>query len=175
MRIGATTILSLVACALIGACGSRPGAESASDLQLASLGEPAIAALVVGCWNLSWDPGPGGSAARVGTLPDSVRLREEVVFGTRERLVSPATHPAGRAQNDAAVPPWEARFVVNRWWVDDDSLRVRFYDGERDEWNVTLGIDPGELLGSARYHSDPEPGGGPVQAGVRAARIDCPF
>ncbi|MDH3207687.1 MAG: hypothetical protein OEO79_13880 [Gemmatimonadota bacterium] len=94
------------------------------------------------------------------------------MFGTRERLVAPATHPNGRADGGAGEQSWEARFVVNRWWIEDDALQVRFSDGERAEWNVTLGVDTEEFVGNARYRRDP---GGLGQAGVRATRIPCDF
>lgn len=176
MRSGAGRHLCLFALAtpwaVVSGCGPRPGAEDAGDLQRASLGEPATAALVVGCWVLTWDTGPEASA--LGQMPDSLRMRDEVVFGTRERLVTPVTHPSGRAGGTGEAP-WEARFVLNRWWIEDDALRVRFSDGEREEWNVTLGVDTEELVGTARYQADPRPPDDPVQAGIRAGRIPCDF
>jgi len=111
--------------------------------------------------------------ASAGEVPDSVRLRDEVVFGTPDRLVTPATQPAGRVPKGGAPAPWESRFVVNRWRVDDGALRMRFWDGEKDEWEVALGVDSNELVGAARLRVDPEPPGGSVQAGLRGYRIDC--
>lgn len=174
MRHRAAAPVGLAALAALLACGPRPGAERASDLRPASLGQPATAALVVGCWALRWSV-DAGSPPSSGESPDSIRLRDEVVFGTRERQVTPATHPSGRTANGSEPPPWEARYVVNRWWVEDGSLRIRFWDGERSEWNVALGIDRNDLVGTGRFEADPEPPGGPVRAGLRASRIDCDF
>lgn len=175
MRPRAWKLLSLLAWGASLSCGPRPGAETASDLQLASLGEPATAALVVGCWFFEWSEGPRGAASMTGALPDSVRFRDEVVFATRDRLVAPATHPTGRTVVAGSEVPWEAHFVVNRWWIEDDALQIRFWDGEREEWNVTLGINAGELVGAARFVTDPEPAGDPLQLGLRAVRISCDF
>jgi len=141
----------------------------ASDLQPASLGEPATAALVVGCWYLRWEGGPFGAGAPAGEAPDSVRLRDEVVFGTRERLVAPATHPTGRSADGRGVLPWEARFVLNRWWIEDGALRLRFSDGEREEWEATLGVTADELVGVVTFREDA------AGAGLTARRIECDF
>jgi hypothetical protein len=108
-----------------------------------------------------------------GEVPDSVRLRDEVVFGTPDRPVTPATRPEGRTPSSGASVPWESRFVVNRWRVDDGALLIRFWNGEADEWDVTLGVDSEELVGAARLAVDPEPRGGPIRAGLRGRRIDC--
>jgi hypothetical protein len=167
--------LSLLAWAALLACGPRPGAENASDLQRASLGEPATAALVVGCWLLEWDLALSATGQAAAEVPDSVRLREEVVFATRERLVIPATHPNGRGATGTGEMPWEARYVLNRWWIEDDALRIRFSDGEREAWDVMLSIDRGDLTGSARHRADPEPPQESTQAGIRAVRITCNF
>ena len=175
MRLRAAKLLSLVAWAAYLGCGPRPGAETASDLQLASLGEPATAALVVGCWFFEWSSGPPGAESVTGELPDSVRFRDEVVFATRDRLVAPATHPTGRAAVDGREVPWEAHFVVNRWRIEDDALQIRFWDGEREEWNVSLGINAGALVGAALFRADPEPPGDPLQLGLSAVRIPCNF
>lgn len=166
---------SLLAWVVLLACGPRPGAETASGLQRASLGEPATAALVVGCWLLEWNVSLPEVGLAGGELPDSVRLRDEVVFATRERLVTPATHPTGRAQTETGEAPWEARYVLNRWWIEDDALRIRFSDGERAEWSVVLGIDSRELGGSARYRADSAPPGATLQAGLRAVTIPCDY
>ena len=157
--------------AAMAACGPPPGAERASDLRPASLGEPASAALVVGCWRVEWSMSATGPA--VGEAPDSVRLRDEIVFGTPDRLVTPATQPEGRTPTRGGPTPWEARFVVNRWRIDDGVLRIRFWDGEDDEWEAALGVDSDELVGSARLTVDPDPPGGPIRAGLRAHRIAC--
>lgn len=172
MRYRAATPLGVAAAVMMSACGPPPGAERASDLRPASLGEPASAALVVGCWQLDWEM---DAAARrtSGEAPDSVRLRDEVVFGTTDRVVTPATQPGGRAPTAGGPTPWESRFVVNRWRVDDGVLRIRFWDGEKDAWDVSLGVDSNELVGAARLRVDPEPPGGPIQAGLRGHRIDC--
>lgn len=170
----AMTLPSLVAWCALAACGPPPAAETASDLQRASLGVPASAALVVGCWGLEWSV-YGFPPSATGELPDSIRLRDEVVFGTRERLLSPATYPTGRSASGAGPEPWEARFVVNRWWIEDGALRLRFSDGEQDALNATLSVDSNDPVGSGRLRSDPDPPGGDVQAGVRASRIDCAF
>lgn len=175
MRQRAGKGLSVLACAVLLACGPRPGAETASGLQRASLGEPAAAALVVGCWLLEWNVSVTWAGLAGGELPDSVRLRDEVVFATRERLVAPATHPNGRAPTGTGEVPWEARYVLNRWWIEDDALRIRFSDGERQEWSVVLDIDSRELVGSALYRADPAPPGETVQAGLRAVTIPCGF
>jgi len=111
--------------------------------------------------------------ATAGEAPDSVRLRDEVVFGTSDRLVTPATQPVGRGPTGGGPTTWESRFVVNRWRIDGGVLRIRFWDGEKDEWNAALGVDSNELVGAARLEVDPDPPGGAVQAGVRGHRIDC--
>jgi len=172
LRQRAAARLGIAVVVLSVACGPPPGAERASDLRPASLGEPASAALVVGCWRLAWAIDTAARAG-VGETPDSVRLRDEVVFGTQERRVTPATQPAGRAMSVRGEVPWESRFVVNSWQVDDGVLRIRFWDGESDEWDVALGVDSNELVGAARLKVDPETPGGPVQAGLRGYRIDC--
>ena len=174
MRHRAGTSLGVAISVATLACGPRPGAERASDLRPASLGEPATAALVVGCWRLDWAV-DAASRAVAGEVPDSVRLRDEIVFGTPDRLVTPATHPAGRTATRGARAPWESRFVVNRWRVEDGVLRLRFWDGEEDEWDVALGVDSNALVGAARLRVDPEPRSGPVQAGLRGQRINCEF
>jgi len=168
----AAKVLTLVAWAAPQACGPRPGAETSSDLLRPSLGVPATAALVVGCWRLEWAM---DTAVRrtVGEVPDSIRLRDEVVFGTRERLLSPATQPTGRSAAGVGPTPWEARYVVNRWWIEDSALRLRFWNGERDEWDATLEADSNELVGVARLKVDPKPPGDPLQAGLTGSRIDC--
>jgi len=168
----AGTSLGLLAWAAVLACGPRPGAEIASDLQPASLGVPATAALVVGCWSLDWAL---GSEETGGSVPDSVRFRDEVVFGTRERLVTPATHPSGRSASGASVPPWESRFVLNRWWIEDDALRIRFSDGEGQEWLAALSVDREDLAGAARYEASRPGPAGPVVADVRGRRITCAY
>jgi hypothetical protein len=71
--------------------------------------------------------------------------------------------------------PWEAHFVLNRWWIEDGELRIRFSDGVAEEWDVALGIDREDLVGSALYAADREPRGGPIQASLEAARIACSF
>jgi hypothetical protein len=172
LRHRAATPVGIAVAAVTVACGPPPGAERASDLRPASLGEPASAALVVGCWRLEWAM-DAAARASVGEAPDSVRLRDEVVFGTTDRLVTPATQPGGRAPAVGGDMPWESRFVVNRWRVDDGVLLIRFWDGEKDAWEVSLGVDSNELLGAGRLRVDPEPPGGPVQAGLRGHRIDC--
>lgn len=172
MTRGTATFLGLSTWCVLTGCGPRPGAETANDLQRASLGVPASAALVVGCWRLDWAL-DAGSRAAVGEVPDSIRLRDEVVFGTRERLLSPATQPTGRSATAGGVQPWEARFVVNRWWIEDGTLRLRFWNGEREEWNATLSVDSEELVGAGRLTADPDPPGGQVQAGLRASKIGC--
>ena len=102
-------------------------------------------------------------------MPDSILLRGGVVFGTRERLVNPATHPSGRqagtTTNDGGPEPWETRFRVNRWWVEDDSVRIKF-SGQARDWNVALGLSE-EGLGGQATHGD-ENG-----ASVSARRISC--
>jgi hypothetical protein len=156
---------TLLVWALAAASGPLPGPESASDLQRASLGDPAVAALVVGCWHLRWAPdAPSREAVE---SPDSVRLRDEVVFGTRERLLAPATHPLGRRSTSGEDEPWEAHFVLNRWWVQDGSLRLRFSTGEGEEWNATLGLDPERITGVAT--------GAPGRSTVSGQRIECSF
>lgn len=172
----AATPLSLAVWALLAACGGpTPGAERAGDLQPASLGDPATAALVVGCWFLQWGTGPGGDVADATELPDSVRLRDEVVFGSPERLVTPATHPRGRAATDGGVRPWEASYLLNRWWIDDALLRLRFSDGEREEWRAVLTVESDELTGVAQYDGDAPRPAGTRQVGVRGTRLDCQF
>jgi hypothetical protein len=104
-----------------------------------------------------------------------VRLRDETVFGTRERLVAPATQPSGRSLDWREGPSWEAQYVLNRWWIEDGELRIRFSDGEGTEWNVAFAVDPQELLGVARHSGDPEPPDGPLRSAVRAARFSCGF
>jgi hypothetical protein len=157
------------------ACTPPAGPRSASDLQPASLGVPATAALVVGCWSLGWQIEPASAARSAGELPDSVRLRNEVVFATRERLVVPATHPTGRVGAGDDARPWEARFVLNRWWIEEDALRLRFSDGVQDTWQVGLAVDADELVGRARYEGEASAGETPKAADVRAARIDCEY
>jgi len=174
MRLRAGKLLSLLAWAALLSCGPRPGAETASDLRLASLGEPATAALVVGCWLFDWG-GASGAPSVAGQLPDSVRFRDEVVFATRERLVAPATHPTGRGAVAGGEVPWEAHFVLNRWWIEDDALQIRFWDGESEEWNVTMGVSAGTLQGAARFRAEPDPPGDPVQLGLMAVPIPCSF
>ncbi|HUF76649.1 MAG TPA: hypothetical protein VMM35_10240, partial [Longimicrobiales bacterium] len=107
--------------------------------------------------------------ARAAALPDSVSLRDGIVFGTGERLVSPATHPAGReASGPVGGASWEARYRINRWWVEGDSLRLRFSDGARDEWLLWLGEEGEGLVGrgSRGRRAGPE-------ARVRAIPIGC--
>lgn len=171
------TCAGLVVLVGSGALGCAPpaGPRSANELQPASLGVPATAALVVGCWSLSWRVEPATAARSAGQLPDSVRLRNEVVFGTRERLIVPATHPTGRDGVGDEQRPWESRFVLNRWWIEEDALRLRFSDGERDAWQVGLAVDADELAGRARYEGEASAGETPSAAEVRAARIDCEY
>ena len=126
-----------------------------------------MAGVFVGCWVMSWDIEPVDPDRR-GPLPDSVSLRDGVVFGTGERLVSPATHPAGRQAVGGGPDPWETRYRLNRWWVEEDSLRLRFSDGAADEWLVWLGERGEELVGRGATGRR----GGPV-ARVRAAPIEC--
>jgi hypothetical protein len=176
VRHRATKRLSLLAwAALLVACGPRPGAETAADLQLASLGEPATAALVVGCWTLDWGGGVGRAPDGTGVLPDSIRLRDEAVFATPERLVTPATHPTGRRAVDGGDTPWEMLYLLNRWWIDDEMLRLRFTDGERERWDVVMAVKAGQLTGAARYEGEAGPAGGRQDLGVGARRIDCAF
>jgi hypothetical protein len=173
-----TKRLSPLACAVLLACGPRPGSERPSDLQLASLGEPATAALVVGCWELTWRVERASTTAvdrPMPAMPDSIRLREEVVFGSPERLVAPATHPLGRRSDGSGEVPWEARLVVNRWWMEGDSLRIRFSDGGDEEWSAALGTSRAGITGTGHHASDPTPAGGATRADVTGRRIACDF
>ena len=108
------------------------------------------------------------------TLPDSVRFRDEVVFGTRERIVAPATHPSGRSAG-AEETPWESRLVVNRWWIEDGALAVRFSDEDEEEWSLRLAFRGEHLEGTASFRGDATPSGlsGPVT--VQGTREACSF
>jgi len=130
-----------------------------------------MAPLVVGCWALTWRT----DGAVSGAEPDSIRLREGAVFGTGERLVSPATHPSGRelVSGSAGARPWESRFRVNRWWIEGDELSLRFSDGAEDEWRVRLEVEGDGLRGAASREGSSN--GTPRRAEVSAARIACDF
>jgi len=167
--------LGLSVCMVLVACGPTPGAERPGDLQPASLGEPARAALVVGCWSLDWGGGPGRGPDGLAVLPDSVRLRDQVVFATRERQITPATHPDGRGVVGGREPAWETRYLLNRWWIEEDLLQVRFSDGEDDEWRVALTIESEDLSGVARYEGDRPAPTESDELGVRGTRITCEF
>ncbi len=159
-----------------GACAPPAGPRSADDLQPAGLGTPALAGLFVGCWALTWELEGGVSAAPLALVPDSVLLRDAVVFGTRERQVSPATHPSGRERVEGSTgpPPWETLYRVNRWWVEGESLQLRFSDGSREEWEVELGLEGDRLAGRAERTSEGRRDAAP-RALVRGSRIGCAF
>jgi hypothetical protein len=155
----------------VAACGPPPRPQTVEDLQPASLGAPAVSALVVGCWAMSWDLESGVGVTGPELTPDSVLLRGGAVFGSRERILSPATHPEGRTPRAGSRLPWEVRFRVNRWWTDGDTVVMSFSDGEKQEWRVSLDYSEGGLAGRAEY-SDMA-GHENVLASVRGARIPC--
>lgn len=112
---------------------------------------------------------------RLATEPDSIRLREGAVFGSGERLVTPATHPSGREPAPGASElPWESRYRLNRWWVEDGRLAIRFAEGDREVWIVRLQLEGNGLEGEAAHEQAPS-GERERQAEVRASRIACQF
>ncbi len=165
--------LALAGPVAASACSPPPQPRSARDLEPADLGAPEVSALVVGCWSLEWTvdgrPDPRGAEL----TPDSVSLRAGATFGSRERIVSPATRPEGRSRPSLAggPRPWETRFRVNRWWTEGEALTMRFSDGERAEWLVSLDYASDGLSGEASYRDRGD--GSTAEARVRGARISC--
>jgi len=169
----------LLALALLASAGcAPPGSGGTGDrVAPARLTSPYASGLYVGCWAMTWSlrgAAPGDGAPE---LPDSISLRTGAVFGTTERLVSPATHPTARVRADGAVggaAPWESVYRLNRWWVEDEALHLRFSDGGEDAWLVRLREADGVLEGEGWRAARAEPGERPG-ASVRAARIGCDF
>jgi hypothetical protein len=124
---------------------------------------------------LDWGGGPGRGADGRAVLPDSIRLRDQVVFATPERQITPATHPDGRRATDDDQTPWEALYRVNRWWIENDLLQMRFSDGEDETWRVAVTIDSDGLSGVARHEGGDASPSPSREAGVRASRIPCEF
>ena len=158
----------LTAAVSVAACSPPPAPQSVEDLQPASLGVPSLSALVLGCWAMTWSLDGPIPDAGLELTPDSVLLRGGVVFGSRERILSPAT----RLPSPGAAEPWESHFRVNRWWTDDDAVVMSFADGTGEEWNVSLSYSGDVLGGEARYSKSGSPADG-TRATVRGERIEC--
>lgn len=159
------TVLVLVGLG-VAACGGSAGGVAPRGASGATL-----VPILSGCWALTWQ----AEGDRLAAEPDSIRLREGAVFGSGERLVTPATHPSGRepAPGTSEIP-WESRYRLNRWWVEDGRLAIRFAEGERDVWILRLRLEGDGLQGDASHERTPSGERG-RQAEVRASRIACQF
>jgi len=133
-------------------------------------------AQVVGCWALTWEATVDAAQEKLMAVPDSISLDDGPLFGTRGRLVSPATHPNGRGFGDEQSSPgpqtWEQRYRVNHWWVDGDMVEIEFSEDETAFWALRLDLQGGALKGSASYY-ERRGGEGELGASVDARRFTC--
>lgn len=165
---------------LAGACApmSSSQAGGTDTVVPATLSDGSLNARAPGCWVLAWALPADARTMEGVELPDSISLADPPLFGTRGRLVTPATHPEGRGFDREAgstePPTWEMRYRSNRWWVEGEIVEIVFTEETSAFWSLRLALDGEALRGAAGFY-EREGSARSLTASVAAHRMTCGF